>query len=147
MPDDFPHFKERPDRARTFAESPLYKALGLTLDEVRPGFARVRMATSSFTLGGIGGSVHGGLLAALVDIAMLEAQMPILAPGDRAAGTADLNITYLRPALTPFIYADATVVRKGRQLIVTEVNIVDDQGRLCAMGRTIYSLRVGENTR
>ena len=99
------------------------------------------MTTSSFTIGGIGGSVHGGLLAALVDIAMLEAMFPMFTPGEQPAGTADLNITYLRPAMGPRVYAEATVLRKGRQLAVTEVNIVDEDGKLLAKGRTIYSLR------
>jgi uncharacterized protein (TIGR00369 family) len=99
------------------------------------------MATSSFTLGGIGGSVHGGLLAALVDIAMLEAMFPLFTPNEQPAGTADLNITYLRPAMGPKVYAEATVLRKGRQLAVTEVKILDQAGALLATGRTIYSLR------
>lgn len=99
------------------------------------------MATSALTLGGVGGSVHGGLLAALVDIAMLEAMLPMLEPGDQPAGTADLSITYLRPALGPSVAAEATVLRKGRTLAVTEVSIFDAEGRLCAKGRTIYVIR------
>lgn len=99
------------------------------------------MATSEFTQGGVGGSVHGGILAALVDIAMLQAQITVLGPGDIPAGTADLSITYLRPALGANIHAEATVLRKGRQLMVTEVEILDGAGKLCAKGRTIYSLR------
>ena len=124
-----------------FAEHPLHKALGLTVEEARPGFARICMATNSFTLGGVGGSVHGGLLAALVDIAMLEALSPLFTPGEQPAGTADLNITYLRPAMGPKVYAEATVLRKGRQLAVTDVRIVDGTGALLATGRTIYALR------
>ncbi|MBI2766965.1 MAG: PaaI family thioesterase [Chloroflexi bacterium] len=127
--------------AETFAEFPLHKALGLSLEERREGFARICMRPSTFTLGGVGGSVHGGLLAALVDIAMLEALSTTFDATTQAMGTADLNITYLRPALGARIYAEATVLRKGRSLAVTEVSIVDDEGRLCAKGRTIYSLR------
>lgn len=129
------------ERIDHFANHPLHKAFGLTLEELRPGFARIRMATSDFTQGGVGGSVHGGILAALVDIAMLQAQITVLGPSDVPAGTADLSITYLRPALGANIHAEATVLRKGRQLMVTEVEILDGEGRLCAKGRTIYSLR------
>lgn len=99
------------------------------------------MATSQFTLGGIGGSVHGGLLAALVDIVMLEAMFPSFRENDQPAGTADLNITYLRPALGPKVVAEATVLRKGKTLAVTEVTILDGDGNLCAKGRTIYVIR------
>ena len=99
------------------------------------------MATSPLTLGGVGGSVHGGLLAMLVDVAMLEAMFPAFEPSDQPAGTADLNITYLRPALGPKVIAEATVLRKGKTLAVTEVSILDSGGRLCAKGRTIYVIR------
>lgn len=126
---------------RAFLELPLHRAMGLTLDSLGAGFARVGMRTSEFTLGGVAGSVHGGLLAALVDIAMLRAVMTLLQPNERPAGTADLNITYLRPALGARITADATVIRKGRHLAVTEVSIFDAEGNLCAKGRTLYALR------
>ena len=128
-----------------FDNLPLYRQLGLKLEEARPGFARVSMATSSLTLGGVGGSVHGGLLAALVDIAMLEAMFPMFEPNDQPAGTADLNITYLRPALGPSVSAEATVIRKGKTLAVTEVSILDAEGRLCAKGRTTYVIRTKGN--
>jgi acyl-CoA thioesterase len=129
------------DQLRRFNSLPLYQQLGLTLEEARPGFARVVMATGPLTLGGVGGSVHGGLLAALVDIAMLEAMFPMFEPSDQPAGTADLNITYLRPALGARVIAEGTVLRKGKTLAVTEVEIKDEAGRLCAKGRTIYVIR------
>jgi uncharacterized protein (TIGR00369 family) len=124
-----------------FDNLPLYRQLGLKLDEARPGFSRISMATSPLTLGGVGGSVHGGLLAMLVDVAMLEAMFPMFEPDDLPAGTADLNITYIRPALSPKVVAEATVLRKGKTLAVTEVSIFDAEGSLCAKGRTIYVLR------
>jgi uncharacterized protein (TIGR00369 family) len=125
----------------TFNDFPLHRALGITLEQHRPGFARICLRTSSVTLGGVGGSVHGGLLAAMVDMAMLQALYEMFEPGDEPAGTADLNITYLRPALTSRVYAEATVLRKGRHLAVTEVSILDENGTLCAKGRTIYAIR------
>ncbi|MCK9517963.1 MAG: PaaI family thioesterase [Dehalococcoidia bacterium] len=129
--------------AREFDEFPLHRTLGLKLEEARTGFARIRLDTSPLTLGGVGGSVHGGVLAAMVDIVMLRALFATIEPGDQPAGTADLDITYLRPALGKRIYAEATVLRKGRQLAVTEVSILDDSGKLCAKGRTIYAFRAG----
>jgi acyl-CoA thioesterase len=124
-----------------FNTLPLYHQLGLTLEEARPGFARIALKTGPVTLGGIGGSVHGGLLALLVDAAMLEAMFPMFEPADQPAGTADLNITYMRPALGQTVFAEATVLRKGKTLAVTEVEILDSERRLCAKGRTIYVIR------
>lgn len=129
-------------RKAAFAQHPLHRTLGLELQESGPGFARVALHTSPLTLGGVGGSVHGGLLACLVDVVMLEAIIPTLDPAtDTAAGTADLNLTYMRPALGSKVLALATVLRKGRQLAVVEIEIRDEQDRLCAKGRTIYAIR------
>jgi uncharacterized protein (TIGR00369 family) len=127
--------------------------MGLSIEEARPGFARLSMRTNRLTGGqganaeggGVAGSVHGGLLAAMVDIAALQAVISSLQPGDRPAGTADLNIAYLRPALGERIYADATILRKGRQLITIEVSIRDESDRLCSTARVMYALRHDES--
>ena len=115
-------------RRQSFGQHPLHKALGIRLESSGEGKATVSMASSQLTIGGVGGSVHGGLLALLVDVVMLEAIVTILDPAtDQPAGTADLNITYMRPALGATVFAEATVLRKGRQLAVVEVEIKDDE--------------------
>lgn len=126
---------------RDFDAQLLHKMLGITLVDRRPGFGRICLARTAATPQGIGGSVHGGVLAAMVDIAMLVAVFSQLRPGQEPAGTADLNISYLRPARGRQIFADATVIKHGRQLAVIEVSIVDDENRLCARGRTLYAFR------
>jgi len=126
---------------RDFDAQPLNRMLGITLVERRTGFGRICLARSAATPQGIGGSVHGGVLAAMVDIAMLVAVFTQIRADQTPAGTADLNIAYLRPAHGKQVYADATVVKHGRQLAMIEVVIVDDEGRLCAKGRTLYAFR------
>ena len=93
------------------------------------------------TPGGIGGSVHGGVLAAMVDIAMLVAIFAQMREGEQPAGTAELSITYLRQAHGENIYASANVIKRGRQLSLVEIDITDDEDRLCARGRTLYAFR------
>lgn len=127
--------------ARDFAEQRFHKWLRLTLEERRPGFARICLHKNGETPTGIGGSVHGGILAAMVDIVMLAAMFAEMKPGEVPAGTADLNISYLRPAQGKRVFADATVVKRGRQLSMIEVSISDEQGKLCAKGRTLYAFR------
>jgi uncharacterized protein (TIGR00369 family) len=126
---------------REFNAQPLQKMLGITLVERRRGFGRICLERTSATPQGIGGSVHGGVLAAMVDIVMLVAVFSQLRPDQVPAGTADLNITYLRPAHGRRIFADASVIKHGRQLAVIEVSIIDEDDRLCAKGRTLYAFR------
>ncbi|QFG02683.1 PaaI family thioesterase [Tepidiforma bonchosmolovskayae] len=127
--------------AERFAATELHRLLGLELTEARPGFACIALRTSPATLSGVGGAVHGGVLAAMVDIAMLFALQASLEPGDVPNGTADLGITYLRPVHGARATAEATIVRKGRTMVYAEVSIFDERRILCARGRTIYALR------
>jgi uncharacterized protein (TIGR00369 family) len=127
-----------------FDQQPLQRMLGITLVERRPGFGRICLTRTAETPQGIGGAVHGGVLAAMVDIAMLVAVFADLRPEQRPAGTADLNITYLRPAHGRKVFAEATVVKSGRQLAMVEVVIADDESRVCAKGRTLYAFRAGQ---
>jgi uncharacterized protein (TIGR00369 family) len=131
------------DYRREFDNHALHKMLGIRLIERRPEFGRICLTKGPETPQGIGGSVHGGILAAMVDIAMLVAVFSDMKPGVQPAGTADLNISYLRQAHGDHIYADATVVKRGRQLAMIEVSIIDDEDRVCAKGRTLYAFRSG----
>lgn len=130
---------------REFDADPSNRLFGFTLIARGEGSARVRLTRTPGTPTGIGGSVQGGLLAALVDIAML---VPVFStgwlPGQEAAGTADLNITYMRPVHGAYADAEAVLIKRGRQLAVVEVAITDDQGRLCAKGRVLYAFRTKE---
>ena len=106
-----------------------------------PGYGKIKLAKNADTPTGIGGSVHGGVLATMVDIAMLVAIFAQMREGEVPAGTADLSITYLRQAQGTAVYATARVIKRGRQLASVEVDITDDQDTLCARGRTLYAFR------
>ncbi|HEY5645759.1 MAG TPA: PaaI family thioesterase [Pseudomonadales bacterium] len=128
---------------RNFDANPFHRYLGLTLAETRPDFARLRLAISPDTPTGVGGSVNGGVIATMVDMAAIPAVFSGLGSGSRPAGTADLQVTYLRQAHGAWVDAEATVIKRGRQLCTVEVSIVDDSGQLCARGRVLYALRSG----
>ena len=126
---------------RDFDTNPYHKMLAITLVERRAGFGKIVLRKNSSTPSGIGGSVHGGVLASMVDIAMLVAMFAEMRDGEVPAGTAELSITYLRPAQGENIYATARVIKRGRQLSMVEVDITDDEDQLCARGRTLYAFR------
>ena len=139
-----PHIEPHEDFAAYKAEfdaNPYHKSLGVTVLERSPGFGKIVLRKDENTPGGIGGSVHGGVLAAMVDIVMLVAIFAEVREGEVPAGTAELSITYLRQAHGDNIYASANVVKRGRQLSLVEVDITDDEGTLCARGRTLYAFR------
>jgi len=124
-----------------FDAVPFHRYLGLTLEERSDGFARLRLRRTADTPTGIGGSVNGGVIATMIDMATIPAVFTGLPEGAVPAGTADLQVTYLRQAQGAWLDAAATVIKRGRQLSTVEVSVSNDAGVLCARGRVLYALR------
>jgi uncharacterized protein (TIGR00369 family) len=78
---------------------------------------------------------HGGILAAIVDVA---ADYAIAAVLGRPVPTIDLRVDYHRAALPGDLTAKARVVRMGRQVATAEAYLYDEQGALVASGRGTY---------
>ena len=89
---------------------------------------------------GAGGGVSGTILAGLVDMAGVKAVQSTARQGESLHGTVELNVSYIRVATGAAITVDATVLRKGRSMAFADVDINDDQGRIVAKGRIVYSL-------
>ncbi len=126
-----------------FDQDPFHQFLGLTLDEHKLDYARIRLTITETTPTGIGGSVNGGAIATLIDMAAVAAVFTNLHEGSIPAGTADMSITYLRQSHGAWIDAEAQLVKRGKQLCTIEVKVHDEEGALCAIGRVLYSCRAG----
>jgi len=126
-----------------FNDNPFHKYLGLTLVEARPDYVRLRLIKTETTPTGIAGSVNGGVVATMVDMAAVAAVFSNLKEGSIPAGTADLNVTYLRQAQGTWVDAEAEVIKRGRQLCTVEVSIVNEDGQTSARGRVLYAFKAG----
>lgn len=73
----------------------------------------------------IRGAIQGGLVATLIDIAAGRLAGNAAGVGYNVT-TADMNVHFLSPIIEGPARAVATVVRAGRRLIVTEVDVFDD---------------------
>jgi uncharacterized protein (TIGR00369 family) len=83
------------------------------------------------------GSVHGGLLASLLDSAMGCAVHSSL-PAGRGYSTIELKVSLLRPVTvaTGTLTAVGTTLRVGRTVAFAEGRVEDPDGRLVAHGTT-----------
>ncbi|WP_286275863.1 PaaI family thioesterase [Mycobacterium antarcticum] len=72
----------------------------------------------------IRGALQGGLVATLIDIAAGRLASNVVGP-DRDVTTADMNVHFLAPIIEGPARAEATIVRAGRRLIVTSVDVTD----------------------
>ncbi len=78
---------------------------------------------------------HGGVLAALVDLA---ADWAMVKRAGRGVPTLDLRVDYHRAAMPGDLTARGTVIRFGRQKSTAEAKIFDAEGKLVASGRGTY---------
>ena len=86
------------------------------------------------------GQYHGGAIAAFIDIAGDYAVVLKVGGG---VPTINFRVDYLRPATNTALTATATTRRLGRSVAVVDIDVHDDDGKLCAVGRGTYSPNVG----
>ena len=97
---------------------------------MRPEFER-RAGTGQF---------HGGAIAALVDIA---GDYAVVLKAGGGVPTINFRVDYLRPAGGAALVATAAARRIGRTVATVDIDVRDEAGRLCAIGRGTYSPNVG----
>jgi acyl-CoA thioesterase len=74
------------------------------------------------------GTVHGGALATLADVAMGTA----VATGDNRPVTVEMKVTYLEAAPPGRLVATATVRRRGSRITIVECDIDDAEQKAVA---------------
>jgi len=78
---------------------------------------------------------HGGILAALIDLA---ADWAMVKQTGRGVPTIDMRVDYHRPAMPGDLIYRGKVVRFGSQFATAEAQIFDLDGKLVASGRGTY---------
>jgi uncharacterized protein (TIGR00369 family) len=78
---------------------------------------------------------HGGVLAALIDLA---ADWAMVKKTGHGVPTIDMRVDYHSPAFPGDLTLRGKIVRMGGQFSVAEAQIFDVQGKLLASGRGTY---------
>jgi 1,4-dihydroxy-2-naphthoyl-CoA hydrolase len=87
------------------------------------------------------GIVHGGVYAALAEMVASEATVHHVWPrGDSAVGQANAT-SFLRPCRAGTLRAHARARHRGRTSWVWDIDLLDDDGRLCATSRVTMAVR------
>jgi uncharacterized protein (TIGR00369 family) len=78
---------------------------------------------------------HGGILAALVDLA---ADWALVKHTGRGVPTIDMRVDYHAAAMPGDLLARGKIVKAGRQFSTAEAQVFDAEGKLLASGRGTY---------
>ena len=114
--------------------------LGLELEEVRDGFARMRLPYRP-EYDQPAGVMHGGAIATLIDTVVVPAigshydSIPMML-------TLSLNISFLGAIRGQDAVAEGWITRRGRSTVFCEAIVWADDGTPAARGTMVYNVRV-----
>lgn len=121
-------------------EETLDGALGFETLEVGPERARSRAPVTN-SIRQPYGLVHGGVYAAMAEsLASQATAMAVYEDGNIAVGLSN-HTSFMRPVLEGYVNASARCVHRGSTTWVWEVELTDDDGRLCALSRVTMAVR------
>jgi len=87
------------------------------------------------------GMIHGGVYAAIAEtLASTGTARGVYASGGGALGMSN-NTSFLRPITEGTVHGSATAIHRGRTSWVWDVEMRDDQDRLCATSRVTIAVR------
>jgi uncharacterized protein (TIGR00369 family) len=114
--------------------------LGFDSYDVGPELARARVQVADCHKQPFG-VVHGGVYAALAESLASQATAETVVPeGSLAMGLAN-QTSFLRPITEGTIHAEARRRHRGATTWVWDVEMTDDQGRVCALSRMTVAVR------
>jgi uncharacterized protein (TIGR00369 family) len=86
------------------------------------------------------GTLHGGVVMALLDTAMGHAVAALVAPDGMFNAAAQMNVHFLEPITAGTVTARAEVRRCGKRLAVVEASATDEQGAVLAIATATHAL-------
>ncbi len=115
---------------------PVIDLVGISLTEVDEGRVVMCLTPAEYHYNPIG-SMHGGILATLLDSVMGCAVHTTL-PKGRGYTSLEIKVNYVRAVTNASgeLSAEGKIVHGGNRSAVAEARVVDAKGRLCATAST-----------
>jgi uncharacterized protein (TIGR00369 family) len=127
---------------------PLFRLLGVELEDFRPGFARTRLPLRD-DLKNANGMMHGGIIATLIDITITQAML-MTDEYQRVREThglmtsVDLRIKYLRPLSSGDAICEATIPHLGRRISHANAVVKSAEDKPLAFGDSTILITLGD---
>lgn len=131
----------RPDLGMAVPYERTFDALyGLEILELGDELVRTRVPVREEVMQP-GGVVHGGVLASMAEsMTSMATHLAVHEDGMAALGLSN-QTSFLRPIAEGHVNAEARVRHRGKTTWVWEVEITDDEQRLCALVRITVAIR------
>lgn len=116
---------------------PFVEHLGMRITDKQPGLVRLRLDPRP-ELENSWGSLHGGVLMTLLDVALASAGRA-LDEGCNGALTVEMKVNFIAAATGP-VLGEGRARRAGRSLIFSEGELTSEDGTLLAKATGTFKL-------
>ncbi|WP_253924988.1 PaaI family thioesterase [Halobacillus sp. A5] len=120
------------------SDHPFWNHIGLTEVFKKDGLSKIELEVTGL-LTQRHGTVHGGVLATMVDAAVGTSIRSLL-PEKKAAVTVEMKVNYLRPSTGSKLIGEGRIINKGQSIIVGEAQIKNEDGKVVAHGTATYMI-------
>ena len=120
--------------------NPFLDYFGITLDDLKDGYARFRMPVRPEYLQGAK-AMQGGLIVAMADEAIAHAIMTRLS-SEEGLTTIELKSNFLAGVSDGELIATASVFKKGKSLVIGDCLVTDNKEKnICRVSATFLLLK------
>ncbi len=126
---------------------PYMRHLGMEFVEGGEGYIKTRLAFQKENTTAAD-ALHGGALASLLDTTGSLAAWTTAELGNPRyfGSTVAITVNYLSGVIGQDCFAEGRVLKRGKEVIYSEVKIHNADGKLCAQGTVIYRIIEREQT-
>ncbi len=132
-----PKFKEKIIETMK-TKSPFYSLLGMELVDLKKGWAKVKLPFDHKLVHPMG-IAHGGAIFSPADSAVAMALIGIVEKGENFV-TIEMKINYLATFTQGEIIAEATIIHKGRNTALGDIEVRNEKGVLIAKALATYMI-------
>ncbi|MBI5289318.1 MAG: PaaI family thioesterase [Chloroflexi bacterium] len=127
--------------ARVIDAMPFAKHLAMEFVDGGEGWARIRMRYQDENSTAMK-ALHGGAISSLIDTtgAMAAWTTAEIATPKYFGSTVGINVNYLSGAIGEDIIAEGRILKRGKEIIYTDVRVTNEQGKLLAQGSVTYRI-------
>ncbi len=127
--------------AKVIEVMPFARHLNMEFLEASPG--RVRLALRYQDENSTAAkALHGGAISSLIDTtgAMAAWTTAEIATPKYFGSTVGINVNYLSGAIGEDIFAEGVVLKRGKEIIYTDVRVTNAESKLLAQGSVTYRI-------
>jgi uncharacterized protein (TIGR00369 family) len=123
----------------SYGAIPVHTRMGLRIKQAGP-HAILEIELNDEVRGHSPGTIHGGMLATLADVAAVTTLQGAYDAETHVAATTDMHIRYYRQPKSGPITAEGRLVYKGQRILSAECSILDGERRELARATATYMI-------